>query len=67
MMMPVMKIFTWRCKCGIRIKVLADSDNETSMVESIINCPRCNDPQAVKASNVISVTQDREETIRPTD
>jgi len=64
MMPPTMKVFTWRCTCGIRIKVLADLDTDAVTAKSIVKCPRCNDQQTVTASKVISVVQDYE-AVRP--
>jgi len=57
-------VFSWRCKCGIRIKVIGETQKRNPTATSLVKCPRCNDEQTVTASNIISVVQDTDETMR---
>jgi hypothetical protein len=54
----------WRCKCGISIKVLTETDkariNEGTRIE--VDCPKCGDKQLIYAHRVIEVTAEKPDT-----
>jgi hypothetical protein len=49
---------TWRCKCGVTVKVITETDrariNEDLRREA--QCPNCGDGQIVYAHRVLKVT-----------
>jgi hypothetical protein len=47
----------WRCKCGIRVKVVAEEDASSSN-KQIASCPKCREPHEILADKIISVTED---------
>ena len=47
----------WRCKCGTRVKVVAETDSTPSATQTI-SCPTCRDPHSINAAKIISVTKD---------
>jgi hypothetical protein len=54
-------VFSWRCKCGLSIRVIGETERASPTVKSTVRCPSCNDEQIIAASNVISVTRDQDE------
>jgi len=57
--MAVMQaVATWRCKCGIRIKVTAEIDTNAPLKTQVATCPHCGDGQTVYADKIITVRQD---------
>ena len=51
-------VVCWLCKCGIRLKVVAESDFSPASATTTALCPKCGDPQPVHADKIISVTED---------
>jgi hypothetical protein len=51
-------VASWRCKCGIRVKVLAEADPSQPPATQIACCPNCGDPQTVEGDKIVSVTED---------
>ena len=47
----------WRCKCGTRAKVVAETGSSPS-AEQMALCPKCRAPHAVHADKIISVTEE---------
>jgi len=51
----------WRCKCGVSIKVVTETDrariNEGVRVE--VGCPACGDKQLIYAHRVIEVSTEK--------
>jgi ribosomal protein S27E len=52
------KVSTWRCKCGVRIKVVTEHDPKTPGDKIEVKCPSCGDKQMVYGSKVISLTKE---------
>jgi ribosomal protein S27E len=53
-------VATWRCKCGVSVKVVTETDRANSNPDRLIaSCPNCKDEQAVYAHRIISVTVDK--------
>jgi hypothetical protein len=49
---------TWRCKCGVNVKVITETDR-TRISEDVrheAQCPNCGDRQIVYAHRVLEVT-----------
>jgi hypothetical protein len=57
-------VFSWRCKCGARVKVLGETDAANPTAKSTVKCPGCNDPQTLVVSKVVSVVQEEDESLR---
>jgi len=53
-------VFSWRCRCGVRVKVIGETEQQNSMAESVVKCPRCSNEQIIGTSKVISVIQEQE-------
>ena len=51
-------VASWRCKCGIRVKVLAEVDPSQPPATQIASCPKCGDSQSVEGDKIVSVTED---------
>ena len=51
-------VATWRCKCGVTVKVITETDrariNEDIRHEA--QCPNCGDRQIVYAHRILAVT-----------
>jgi predicted RNA-binding Zn-ribbon protein involved in translation (DUF1610 family) len=58
---------TWRCKCGVTVKVITESDsariNEDIRHEA--KCPNCGDKQIVYAHRILEVTMYNDHTAAP--
>ena len=46
---------SWRCKCGIRLKVLTTLDPSKPTDQLPVKCPHCGDQQTVYGYEVISI------------
>jgi len=50
-------VATWRCKCGVSVKVVTETDRAKSAPDRLIaSCPNCKDQQVVYADRIITVT-----------
>ena len=49
---------SWRCRCGIRVKVLAEADPSRPPATRIASCPKCGESQSIEADKIVSVTED---------
>ena len=64
--MPLIKtVSTWRCKCGITIKVVGETDRTKPITPLFAACPKCNFQQAVYIDRIISLENDTANTINP--
>jgi hypothetical protein len=46
-------VSVWRCKCGIRIKVVTDVDLDKPMQTVSVFCPTCHDEQILSGHTVL--------------
>jgi len=58
--MARMLLAFWRCKCGTRVKVVAEEDS-SSLSRQIASCPKCREPHDILANKIISVMEDTSE------
>src|SRR5262249_8153792 len=51
-------VAAWRCKCGVSVKVVTETDRGMSSDPDrlIAACPNCKDEQVIHAHRIISVT-----------
>jgi hypothetical protein len=63
----VRAVFTWRCKCGVRVKVIGETNQKNPMTTSAVKCPACGEEQIIVASKVFSVSEERDEFLRRND
>jgi len=51
----------WRCKCGVRLKVVAEADSNRPHSTQVAVCPKCGDPRFIHAEKIISVIPENSE------
>ena len=51
-------VASWRCKCGVRVKVLAEADPSQPPARQIAVCPNCGESQPIQGDKIVSVTQE---------
>jgi len=49
----------WRCKCGVRITVVAEMAMEELPEPVSVACPKCGDAHTIDADKVISIIAER--------
>ena len=54
-------VASWRCKCGTRVKVIAEADSTPASATKIRSCPSCGRRHPIHADKIISVTEDMSE------
>ena len=54
-------VASWRCKCGTRVKVIAEADSTPRSATTIASCPSCGHRHPIDADKIISVTEDMSE------
>ena len=54
-------VASWRCKCGTRVKVIAEADSTPASATKITSCPSCGRRHPIHADKIISVTEDMSE------
>lgn len=52
-------VSNWLCRCGMRIKVVAETSGENRSVTVMVACPKCGDEQTVYGDKLISVTAEK--------
>jgi hypothetical protein len=50
-------VAVWRCKCGMRVKVLAEADSNGPPSTQVASCPKCGASQVIHAEKILSVTE----------
>jgi hypothetical protein len=51
-------VAVWRCKCGLRVKVVAEADtNQPPSREVVASCPKCGEARILHAEKILSVTE----------
>jgi len=58
----ITSVSTWRCKCGVRVKVVAEVDHDTPTATVIAACPNCKDRQVVYARRIVEVSHEKGDT-----
>jgi hypothetical protein len=51
---------TWRCKCGVRVKVISQTPQDRPSATQTAACPKCGDSQLVYGETILSITVDEE-------
>jgi predicted RNA-binding Zn-ribbon protein involved in translation (DUF1610 family) len=51
-------VAVWRCKCGMRVKVLAEAENNQTSSTQVASCPECGNQQVIRAEKIISITEE---------
>src|SRR5262245_17609823 len=51
-------VASWRCKCGTRVKVIAEADSTPAFATRIASCPNCGHRHPIHADKIMSVTED---------
>jgi hypothetical protein len=54
-------VASWRCKCGIRVKVIGEAHSTRASATQIASCPSCGHRHPIHADKIISVTEDMSE------
>jgi len=57
-------VSTWRCKCGVRIKVVAEAHENKPAATQTAVCPSCGDEQAVYGEKIISITAEKDAPVK---
>jgi len=50
-------VAVWRCKCGMRMKALAEADSDKSSTTQVVSCPKCGASKVIHAEKILSVTE----------
>lgn len=53
-------VSTWRCKCGVRIKVIGETPKDKPSATQSVSCPTCGDSQTIYGEKVVSVTIEKD-------
>src|SRR5262245_33661546 len=54
-------VASWRCKCGTRVRVIAEADSTPASATKIASCPSCGHRHPIRADKIISVMEDMSE------
>ena len=58
----IMTVATWRCKCGARLKVVAEIEKERPISATVpASCPDCGDKQAIYAHRIVALSVEKED------
>jgi hypothetical protein len=49
-------IASWKCKCGVRVKVVSETDRSRPSEKITVSCPDCGDQQIIDTHRIVSVT-----------
>jgi hypothetical protein len=58
-------VSVWRCKCGVRVKVVSEVDENKPRATALAPCPNCNELQMMNASRIIAISHQTIETLLP--
>jgi Zn finger protein HypA/HybF involved in hydrogenase expression len=57
------EVATWRCKCGVTVKVITEADRSRIIEDRHeAQCPNCGDAQTVYADRILEVTMYNDQT-----
>ena len=54
-------VSSWRCRCGVSLKVVAEgnANPQTATDTAVVTCPRCQHEERIFANRIISVTEEK--------
>ena len=59
----ITSVATWRCKCGIGLKVITETDRarmaDIAELKVVVACPRCQSEQILFAHRIVSIRTER--------
>jgi hypothetical protein len=55
------RVTMWRCKCGVRVKVVTEMDIEDPTTTVIIKCPLCGDAQVISADQLVALNTENDD------
>jgi hypothetical protein len=57
----ISSVARWRCKCGVSIKAVTETDklHIDDNVRIEVTCPKCGDKQPIYAHRIIEVTTEK--------
>jgi len=55
---------TWRCKCGVRVKVVSQTPKAEPTATQVAACPQCGDKQMIYGKTILSTTAEEEAPIQ---
>jgi hypothetical protein len=47
----------WRCKCGVRVKVVAEAESNRPPSTQVAISPKCGDTRFIEAEKITSITE----------
>jgi hypothetical protein len=50
-------VVSWLCRCGARLKVIAEANENECRVTHTVSCPHCGELQSIKADRIVSVAE----------
>ena len=62
-MSVIRTVSTWRCKCGVRVKVVSEVDENTPRATVLASCPNCNELHMMNANRIIAISHQTIETL----
>ena len=60
-LMTINTVATWRCECGSRVKIVAETDKDRPVVTIAAACPRCGYQQPIHAHRIYAVIAEKSE------
>jgi len=54
-------VSTWRCKCGVRLMIVAEKDVDKPVATVTVACPDCGNAQIIDANRMISITHEKDD------
>ena len=52
-------VSTWHCKCGARVMIVAERDQDKPTATVTVACPECGQAQVIDADRIISITHEK--------
>ena len=52
-------VSAWRCKCGVRVMIVAERDLDKPTATVTVACPECGDAPVIDAHRMISITHEK--------
>jgi len=58
-------VSTWRCRCGVNIKVVGETERAEPLATALAECPSCGDLQVIYSRRIISIDIEEEKPAHP--